>query len=77
MNDKVSVIVPSRNEIFLNKTVEDLFRTATGEIEVIVILDGYWPETLPDVKDKNQVHYLHWNFQQTIPLMIMNWSIFL
>ena len=28
--------------MFLHKTVDDIFAKATGEIEVIVILDGYW-----------------------------------
>lgn len=38
---KVSIIIPSRNERFLDKTVDDVFRKAFGEIEVVVILDGY------------------------------------
>jgi len=37
---KVSIIIPSRNEMFLDKTVNDILSKATGEIEVIVILDG-------------------------------------
>jgi glycosyltransferase involved in cell wall biosynthesis len=46
---KVSVIIPARNELYLKQTVCDLLAKATGEIEVIVILDGYWPiEALPD-----------------------------
>ena len=39
----LSVIVPSRNELFMAQTVNDLFVKAQGEIEVIVILEGYWP----------------------------------
>ncbi len=35
----LSVIIPSRNEQYLAKTVDDVFAKATGEIEVIVILD--------------------------------------
>lgn len=46
---KVSVIIPSRNEQFLPNTIEDVVKKAAGEIEVIAVLDGYWPETpLPD-----------------------------
>jgi len=37
--DKLSVIIPSRNEQFLSKTVDDIFNKARGEFEVIVILD--------------------------------------
>lgn len=42
---KVSVIIPARNERYLAKTVEDLFLKATGEIEVVVTVDG--PTSFP------------------------------
>lgn len=52
---KVSIIVPSRNEAsteltdIMRKTVADLLAKATGDIEVILVLDGYWPNPiLPD-----------------------------
>src|SRR5687767_13818196 len=46
---KLSVIIPSRNERFLPQTVADIYRHAVGEIQVICILDGYWPEPIiPD-----------------------------
>jgi glycosyltransferase involved in cell wall biosynthesis len=35
----LSIIIPSRNEQFLSKTVDDIFAKAKGEFEVIVILD--------------------------------------
>ena len=38
---KVSVIIPSRNERFLPETVEDIFKKAAGDIEVVVTMDGY------------------------------------
>ena len=37
--NKISVIIPSRNEKYLAQTVDDLFAKAKGEIEVVVILD--------------------------------------
>lgn len=40
----LSIIIPSRNEVYLEKTIQDVLTKAQGEIEVIVILDGYWPE---------------------------------
>jgi len=40
----VTIVIPARNEKFLSQTVDDIFKKATGEIEVIVILDGYWPD---------------------------------
>lgn len=39
----VTVIIPSRNERFLPQTVGDVLAKARGEIEVIVVLEGYWP----------------------------------
>lgn len=54
---KVSIIIPSRNEIFLAKTVEDLYAHAAGDIEVIVVLDGYWPDPpLPDYPNLVIIH---------------------
>ncbi len=52
----ISIIIPSRNEQFLQKTTEDILAKAKGEIEVIVVLEGYWPEVV--VKDP-RVHYIH------------------
>jgi len=42
--DKVSVIIPSRSPSHIHQTVEDVFSKATGNIEVIVMLDAYLPE---------------------------------
>ena len=36
---KVSIIIPSRNEMFLSQTVDDIFNKAKGDFEVIVVLD--------------------------------------
>ena len=47
----ISVLIPSRNEQFLVQTVKSLFEKATGDIEVIVVLDGYWPDP-PLLSDK-------------------------
>lgn len=53
----LSVIIPSRNDQFLQKTINDLLSNARGEIEVIVVLDGYWPE--PALIDDPRVRILH------------------
>ncbi len=42
----LSVVIPSRQPEFLQPTIDGLFSNATGEIEVIVVFDGIWPETL-------------------------------
>lgn len=57
-NGMVSVIIPSRNEQFLYKTVKDLLAKAKGPIEVIVVLDGYWTPPEEIISDKRVV-YLH------------------
>lgn len=40
----LSVIIPSRVDTYLRQTIDDLLKKAEGEVEIIVILDGYWPE---------------------------------
>lgn len=52
----LSVIIPSRSPEYLNKTVLDILDKAEGRIEVIVILDGIWPEE--KINDP-RVFYLH------------------
>lgn len=51
----ISILIPSRNEKFLNPTIVSLLDNAEGEIEVIVVLDGYW--TPPS--DDPRVRYIH------------------
>lgn len=51
---KVSVIIPSRNERFLPHTVNDLLIKAAGDVEVIAVLDGYWPDP-PLVEDRRLI----------------------
>jgi glycosyltransferase involved in cell wall biosynthesis len=55
---KVSVIIPNRNELFAVRTVNDLLKKATGDIEVILACDGSWPtEPLPDDKRLVVLHH--------------------
>lgn len=53
---KVSIIIPARNELFLPQTVNGILQNA-GDVEILVILDGYWPEVMP-AADK-RIRYLH------------------
>jgi len=39
--EKTSIIIAARNEIHLYQTVKNLLETATGDVEVLVGLDGY------------------------------------
>ena len=60
---KVSVIIPSRasdpssvDAIMLPKTVDDLLEKG-NDIEIIAVLDGYWPN--PPLKDDKRLIVLH------------------
>ena len=39
----LSVLIPARNEEFLDQTIQDVLKHSQGKTEVIVILDGYLP----------------------------------
>lgn len=49
----LSIIIPARNEEFLNQTIQDLLIKKRGRTQIIVGLDGQWPvqpiDTHPDV----------------------------
>lgn len=54
----LSVIVPARNEQFLNQTVQSVLANARGDTECIVCLDGYWPDPpLPDHPRLKVIHH--------------------
>ena len=48
----LSVIIPSRDSRFLQKTIDGILDSAGGEIEVIVVLDGHWPDPMLDPNPK-------------------------
>lgn len=52
----LSVLIPSRNSPFLTKTIQDVLKNSTGEVEVIINVDENWPDTL---LDDPRVTYLH------------------
>jgi len=56
MQEMVSIIIPSRNERFLEKTIKDILQKATQKIEVIAVLDGYWPD---EIITDPRVNYIH------------------
>jgi glycosyltransferase involved in cell wall biosynthesis len=57
IKDMVSIVIPARNEQFLQNTIHELLDKSEGEIEVIVNLDGYWPD--PPLKDDNRLIVIH------------------
>lgn len=52
MGNNLSVIVASENEEGLQQTVTDLLEKASGKVEVIVVLDGYYTTIQPDERVK-------------------------
>ena len=53
----LSIIIPSRNDEYLQKTIDDLLNKAEGEVEIIVVLDGYWPN--PMLVHNDRVSIIH------------------
>jgi hypothetical protein len=53
----LSVIIPARNEEFLQLTIDDILANMRADTEVLAVLDGYWPaEGLPI---DPRVHVIH------------------
>ena len=57
----LSIIIPSRSPWFLQKTCDDLIAKAEGEIEIIIVLDGIWPD--PPIKDNPKIRIIHHGMQ--------------
>ena len=53
----LSVVIPARKEQYLQQTIDSILKAARGTIEVIAVLDGYWPN--PSIKDDPRVHLIH------------------
>ena len=62
----ISVIIPAyyKEEPYLNRTIENIYRTAIGDIEVIVILNGYYQE----VDDRARVIRLEENMGERVAM---------
>lgn len=53
----VSIVIAARNEKYLPKTVNDILAKAHGDIELIVVLDGYWPTEYSKDPRVNYIHF--------------------
>jgi glycosyltransferase involved in cell wall biosynthesis len=56
---EISVVIPARNEEFLERTVNDLLANIEADTEIIVGLDGGWPFT--SIKDDRRVVIAHYS----------------
>jgi len=53
----LTVIIPARNEIYLQRTIEDVLANSTADTEIIAVCDGYWPD--PPINDHPRVNIIH------------------
>lgn len=53
----LSVIIPARNEVFLQKTIENILENIEADTEIIAVLDAYWPD--PPIYDDERVTVIH------------------
>ena len=56
----ISILIPSRNEPYLQKTIQDLRQKAIGDVEIIAVLDGYWPP-IKEIETCPCVTYIHFS----------------
>jgi len=56
-NILLTVVITARNEIYLQKTIDNVLENIEGDTEIIAILDGYWPD--PPIKDHPKVKLIH------------------
>lgn len=56
---KISIIIPSYKDPYLQKTIDSLLENSEigDQLEIIPVLDGYWPEV--PLKDDKRVKVLH------------------
>ncbi len=54
----LSVLIAARQELFLQKTIDNVFEKAKGDVEVVVVLDGYWPN--PALKEHPKLAIIHY-----------------
>ncbi len=57
----ISVIIPAYKDPDLQKTIDSLLQNAEGDIEIIAVLDGYWPNPplMFSEEDNKRVKQLH------------------
>ena len=53
----LSVIIPSYKDPLLVKTIDSILENSEGDIEIIAVLDGYWPSF--ELRIDPRVRYIH------------------
>lgn len=59
---RISLIIPSRHERFLNATIVDVLAHAVGDLEILPVLEGYWPD--PPLPEDPRIVPLHFGVAQ-------------
>jgi len=54
---ELSILIPSRNEMFLSQTIQDILKNIEADTEVIAVLDGQWAD--PSVEDDPRVNIIY------------------
>jgi len=55
----LSILIPARNEMFLKRTIEDILANIEGKTEIIVVLDGAWPD--PEIPESEHLTVVYNN----------------
>lgn len=53
----LSILIPSRNEMFLARTIEDILSNIEADTEIIALLDGQWAE--PAIPQHERVNIIY------------------
>lgn len=52
----LSILIPSRNEMFLSRTIEDILKNIEADTEIIAVLDGTWAD--PPIPQNDRVNVI-------------------
>jgi len=53
----ISLLIPSRNEMFLKNTIEDALKNIEADTEIIAVLDGQWDD--PPIAQHERVNLIY------------------
>lgn len=54
---EISILIPSRNEMFLARTIEDILANIEADTEIIAVLDGQWAD--PGIPQHERVNIIY------------------
>lgn len=54
---ELSLLIPSRNEMFLKDTIEDALKNIEADTEIIAVMDGAWAD--PPIPDHERVNIIY------------------